>query len=124
MFDYMYMSLYSIVSRDSVLGRNQVAATLHSTLFSIIYLTVFMILTLSVFKVGVSSKTLGILVVCLFGGHFVFNRYYFLRYDKQKELVQRIESMKKWKLKLAGILFILLSFMFFIASVVIITTNR
>ncbi len=113
-----------MVSKDTVLGRNQVAATLHSSLFSIIYLTLFMILTLSIFKVGINGTILGILVAGLFGGHFIFNRYYFLREEKQKELIDRFESAKKWKLKLVGILFIVLSFMFFMTSVVVITVSR
>ncbi len=124
MFDFIYLSLYSIISKDSVLGRNQVAATLHSSMFSIIYLTIFMILTLSVLKISVEGSFLGVLIVCLFGGHFIFNRYYFLREEKQRILMQRFDSTKKWKLKVVGILFIVLSFILFMTSVVVITINR
>jgi hypothetical protein len=120
MYDFIYMCIYFMVPRKAVLGRSQSAASLYSICLSFIYLALFVwIVTYQPIKIN--NKVLLGLVIFLIVGNLIFNRIYFLKFAKQRSLLQRYESWKKWKLKVLGILFLIFSFAFFISSSIIIS---
>jgi hypothetical protein len=114
-----------MVPDKATLGKKTGAATLHSSMssffyFALIFWADFVVKDLHI----VSSKTLLIIVVFIFGGHFILNWRYFLRKEKQKELAEKYGHLKKWKLKLIGTLFLLFCFFFFIFSMITIGILR
>jgi hypothetical protein len=120
MYDFIYMCIYFMVPRKAVLGRSQAAASLYSICLSFIYLALFVwIVTCQPIKIN--NKVLLGLVIFFIVGNLIFNRTYFLKFAKQRSLLRRYESWKKWKLKVLGILFLIFSFAFFISSSIIIS---
>lgn len=123
--DFTYYCVFTMVPDKATLGKKTGAATLHSSMssffyFALIFWTDFIVKDLQI----VSSKTLLIIVVLIFGGHFIFNWRYFLREEKQKELAEKYGHLKKWKLKLMGALFLLFCFFFFIFSMITMSVLR
>jgi len=120
MYDFIYMCIYFMVPRKAVLGRSQSAASLYSICLSFIYLAVFLWIV-AYQPIQINNKVLLALVIFLFIGNLIFNRTHFLKFAKQRSLLQKYEAWKKWKLKVLGILFLIFSFAFFIASSIIIS---
>lgn len=120
MYDFIYMCIYFMVPRKAVLGRSQSAASLYSICLSFIYLALF--LWIATYQaIEINNKVLLGLVIFLFVGNLIFNRSYFLKFEKQRSLLQRYEPWKKWKLKALGIFFLIFSFAFFITSSIMIS---
>lgn len=120
MYDFIYMCIYFMVPRKAVLGRSQSAASLYSICLSFIYLALFLWIV-AYQPIQINNKVLLALVIFLFIGNLIFNRAHFLKFAKQRSLLQRYETWKKWKLKVLGILFLIFSFAFFIASSIVIS---
>lgn len=111
--DFTFYCVYTFVPDKATLGKEHGAATLHSSMSSFFYLSVWM--WINEFLVPIDSNVL-VEIILIFGGHFIFNWFYFLREEKQKELANKYGHIKKWKRKLIGISFLLFCFFFFIFS--------
>jgi len=123
--DFTYYCVFSMVPDKATLGKKTGAATLHSSMSSFVYFALIFWADFAVkdFQI-VSARTLLIIVVLIFGGHFIFNWKYFLREEKQKELAEKYDHIKTWKLKLIGALFLLSCFFFFIFSMITMSILR
>jgi len=123
--DFTYYCVFAMVPDKATLGKKTVAATLHSSMSSFFYfaLVFWVDFVIRDFQI-VSAKSLLIIVVLIFGGHFIFNWRYFLREEKQIELAGKYGHLKKWKLKLMGASFLLLCFFFFIFSMITMSILR
>lgn len=123
LIDFTYYSVYTVIPDKATLGKDTGASVLHSSMSSFFYfaLVFWADFLIEDFKI-LTSSTLLIIVIIIFGGHFIFNWRYFLRVEKQKELAEKYGHIKKWKLKLIGISFLLFCFFFFIFSSASITT--
>lgn len=120
MYDFIYMCIYFMVPRKAALGRSQSAASLYSICLSLLYLAIFLwIVPYQSIKIN-SNALLGLVILVLVG-NLIFNRTYFLKFAKQRSLLQMYDSRKRWKLKALGILFLIFSFAFFIASSIIVS---
>ncbi len=125
LIDFTYYCVFTMVPDKATLGKKTGAATLHSSMSSFFYfaLVFWVDFVLKDFQI-VSSKTLLIIVVLIFGGHFFFNWRYFLNDEKQKELAEKYGHIKKWKRKLIGVGFLLFCFFFFIFSMITMSIFR
>jgi len=124
LFDYVYLCVYAIIPDSTPFGRDQVSATFHAIFFTFVYLTI--LIWLAFYWLGLKELPilwkLALYVIPV--GYFLFNRYYFLKKDKQKEILKKYTSSKKWKLKLTGLLLIIFCFLFFVISVFIISDSK
>jgi ABC-type Fe3+ transport system permease subunit len=117
--EFTYYCVFTLVPDKATLGKETGAATLHSSMSSFFYLALFFWADyiFNGFKF-LNTTTALILVVLIFGGHFIFNWRYFLRQDKQKELSEKYGDIKKWKRKLIGFAYLTFCFFFFIFSMI------
>ena len=125
LIDFTYYCVFTMIPDKATLGKRTGAATLHSSLSSFFYLALiswadFALKDLQI----VTAKTLLIIVILIFGGHFIFNWRYFLKENKHKELAEKYGHLRKWKLKLIGISFLLFCFFFFIFSMITMSILR
>jgi len=123
-FDYIYLCIYSIVPESTPFGRDQVTATFHAVLLFFIYLTIFLWIAVYWIDLRTIDFYWEAVLFMIFIAHFFFSRIYFLRKQKQRELIEKYNSYMKWKLKLTAILLIIFCYCFFIISGFIINDSR
>jgi len=114
--EFTYYSVFTVIPDGATLGKARGAATLHSSMFSIFYFAIFLWVTIIIVPTQMKPVVIAIVVALIFGGHFIFNWRYFLNDEKQEYLAKKYGHLKKWKLKLIGISFLLFCFFFFIFS--------
>lgn len=110
LFDFFYLCIFSLASRKAVLGQAQVSASVYSVCLSFISLATFLLIHAIHIFGHPSNTTILLIVVVIFGGNFIFCRKYFLRLRKLREILVRQRQWQIWKLKVLGILTIVLSF--------------
>ena len=114
--EFTYYSVFTVIPDGATLGKARGAATLHSSMFSIFYFAIFLWVTVIIVPIQMKPVVIASVVALIFGGHFVFNWRYFLNDEKQEYLAEEYGHLKKWKLKLIGVSFLLFCFFFFIFS--------
>lgn len=125
LLDYTYLCIYSIVPRNAILGRNQVSSTLHSTFLSMLCLSFLCLLAFSGgFFPDVGNNVIAVVVVSVCSLNFVYSRKYFLRFPKQREILEKHNASNKTLLKVIGILQLMFVYGLFIGTVVFITVSR
>lgn len=122
--EFTYYSVFTVIPDGATLGKARGAATLHSSMFSIFYFAIFLWVTVIIVPTQLKPVVIAIVVALIFGGHFIFNWRYFLNNEKQEYLDKKYGHLKKWKLKLIGISFLLFCFFFFIFSGIMIGILR
>jgi uncharacterized membrane protein len=121
MYDFIYICLFNMVPRKAVLGRSNSATTLYTICLSLIYLILLIVIIAYGPKFQAIHTNLLAIVILIFAGNFAFNRIHFLKFSKQRSLLQKYQHWKKWKLKALGILFLTLSFALFIALSIVVS---
>ncbi len=123
MFDFLYVCFFYMVPRKAVLGRSQVAVTLLTITLSLFILT-FLLWLNKLVEFKTSSRVILFIVVLIFMGSFVLNRSYFLRFSKQRQLRNNYSPKNKMKYKALGIIAITFSYLFLMATSIVLTKMR
>ena len=115
--NYLYIIMYSFVPKRSIFGRSQVAVTLLTASFF------FIIISISLWiEYLYNIRFLNLLsVLVIFCVLFVFFRLFFLDRGRLSRNLKKYESLNKWMLRLAGIIFLILSFTSQIITGIILT---
>ena len=115
--NFLYTIIFSFVPRKAILGRSQVAVTLLAVSF--FSLAISFLLWIEYYA---SIRLLNLyFFVIIFAVLFVSFRLYFLRSGRLRKNLKIYESKSKWKLKLLGIVFFVLSMLSQIISMVVLT---
>jgi len=124
MYDLMYICIYSLIPEKAFYGRKEGSSVLHAVLLFFLYLTIFV--WIGIYWLDLRGFNLywlaGFIIVMVL--QMSINDRYFLRKTKQKELVEKYSSYKKWKWKLFGVLLILFIYCLFIISAMIVSDSR
>jgi len=108
---YLYFSLASLVPKNAMLGKWQVACT---WLFILTYLLFFGILVFLQQLMHYKPENPKLAAYLIYGGVgvflFVFLRIIILKPVKLIQLRKKYNKIPKWKLQLSGILYILFCF--------------
>lgn len=122
--EFTYYSVFNLIPDEATLGKARGAATLHASMFSIFYFAIFLWVTVIIVPIQMKPVVIATVAALIFGGHFFFNFRYFLNDIKQKYLAEKYGHLKKWKLKLIGVSFLLFCFFFFIFSGIMMSILR
>jgi len=123
-YDLIYICIYSLIPENAILGRKEGSATFHAVLIFFFYLIVLLWVVFFWLNLKELNLYWNISLLVVFITQYFFNRVYFLNEEKQKRLVKKYSSFKKWKLKLLGVLIILFCYFFFMISATIVSESR
>jgi len=122
-YDFMYICMYSLIPEKAFYGRKEGSAALHAMLVFLLFLTIFV--WIAFYWLDLKSFNfywqIGLIIVMIL--QMSINNRYFLRKTKQKEIVEKYLSYKKWTLKFFGVLIILFCCFLFMISATIISDS-
>jgi hypothetical protein len=120
MIDFILASVYSIVSPKAIFGRRYVASTITSVYISFVCLSLF-IWIVQLMTIRIDNFGILILTIIIFMFNFAWVWTYTSKPIHQAKIDSLLNKHPKITVKIIGILFLIICFIIFIGTSVIVT---
>jgi hypothetical protein len=113
--DFLYYSVYTLVSRKVVLGKRYGVLMIFSAFLSFLIIALFLLIHQYVFHVF-NYIDVRIIYPVIMGGTYAFSRIWYWNFKKQREMTEKFSNVPEKLLKTVGVLYPFLCFILLVIT--------